>query len=433
MGNQFIHAGPSEALIVSTLYSTVPEVIIGGVKWRSPLFQKYQIVSLEILSLIIHTPKVYTSLGVPLNVTGVASIKVKSETAAILIAAEQFIEKDPSEIEQIFLLTIEGHQRAIMSTMTVEEIYHDREKFAHEVKETAQMDLDKMGIEIVSYVLKDVHDDRGYLLALDLRTPKVKRDAEIQKAVQDADQNIKIAHTERDKQIAKYKNETAITVSASTFAIRKNQFDAEVSTKKAESDLAYELQTAKARQRIMREQMEIQVIERRKQIEIQQKTVDLKQLQLESKVIKPATAEKDKIEIIASATKQKMIKDSEGQSQLIITRNLGEPIQLTGSAQADVMNLKANSWKQYNEAAMVSHIIDVLPSLATAISRPLAKTKEITIVNEDGDIQGSSRFTNDISVIIGQLPVVFESFTGVNISGVIKSAQLVSGNINVKK
>jgi len=208
--------------------------------------------------------------------------------------------------------------------------------------------------------------------------------------------------------------------------LKKNNFNAEVSTKQAESDFAYELQAAKTRQKIMREQMTVQVIERKKDIEIQEKVVQLKQLQLEATVKKPATAERSKIELLAAATKQKIVKESEGNASLTVAHNLGEPIKLVGSANVDVMNAKATAWKQYNEAAMVTHIIDVLPDLASAIARPLSRTKEITIVNEDNEPQGSSKLVTDVSGIITQLPVIVESFTGVNITNVMKSAQLAT-------
>lgn len=77
----------------------------------------------------------------------------------LLAACEQFLGRKESEIQHIALVTLEGHQRAIMGSMTVEEIYKDRKKFSKQVFEVASSDLVNMGITVVSYTLKDIRDE----------------------------------------------------------------------------------------------------------------------------------------------------------------------------------------------------------------------------------------------------------------------------------
>merc|ERR1712141_934468 len=127
--------------------------------------------------------------------------KIQGQNMEMLKAAcEQFLGKNAREVHQIALETLEGHQRAIMGTMTVEEIYQDRKKFSKSVIEVASSDLVNMGITVVSYTLKDIRDEEGYLKALGMaRTAEVKRDARIGEAEAKRDAQIKEAIAEEER------------------------------------------------------------------------------------------------------------------------------------------------------------------------------------------------------------------------------------------
>lgn len=112
------------------------------------------------MTLQVESPCVYTSQGVPISVTGIAQVKIQGQNEDMLLTAcEQFLGKNENEIQHIALVTLEGHQRAIMGSMTVEEIYKDRKKFSKQVFEVASSDLVNMGITVVSYTLKDIRDE----------------------------------------------------------------------------------------------------------------------------------------------------------------------------------------------------------------------------------------------------------------------------------
>lgn len=122
-------------------------------------FNFYRI-SLNTMTLQVESPCVYTSQGVPISVTGIAQVKIQGQNEDMLLTAcEQFLGKSETEIQHIALVTLEGHQRAIMGSMTVEEIYKDRKKFSKQVFEVASSDLVNMGITVVSYTLKDIRDE----------------------------------------------------------------------------------------------------------------------------------------------------------------------------------------------------------------------------------------------------------------------------------
>lgn len=163
-----------------------------------PTIQRVQRISLNVMTLQVESPTVYTSQGVPISVTGIAQVKIQGQNEDMLLTAcEQFLGKAEAEIQHIALVTLEGHQRAIMGSMTVEEIYKDRKKFSKQVFEVASSDLVNMGITVVSYTLKDIRDEEGYLKSLGMaRTAEVKRDARIGEAEAKCDAQIKEAIAE---------------------------------------------------------------------------------------------------------------------------------------------------------------------------------------------------------------------------------------------
>ncbi|VDN10381.1 unnamed protein product [Dibothriocephalus latus] len=157
----FVTCGPNEAMVVSGCCHRSPYYVTGGRIFLLPFIQRLDRISLNIMTLIIESPRIYTQKGVPITVTGVAQVKVQGSNTEMLSAAcEQFLGKTEEEIQEVAKETLEGHQRAIMGNMTVEEIYKDRKKFSKAVFEVASSDLINMGISVVSYTLKDIKDDQ---------------------------------------------------------------------------------------------------------------------------------------------------------------------------------------------------------------------------------------------------------------------------------
>merc|ERR1719464_1711560 len=221
---------------------------------------------------------VETAQGVPLTVTGVAQVKIMKNPDLLQTASEQFLGKKEHEIKSTVLQTLEGHLRAILGTLTVEEVYKDRDQFASLVREVAAPDVGRMGIEILSFTIKDVYDNVTYLQSLGkAQTAAVKRDAEIGVAQANRDAGIREAECEKAAMDVKYSTDTKIEDNSRAFKLQKANFDSEVNTAKAEAQLAYELQAAKIQQKIRNEEIQIQVVERRKQIEIEEQEIKRKE------------------------------------------------------------------------------------------------------------------------------------------------------------
>lgn len=448
--SRYTKVGPNQVLIISGRKHAYRDpdgsevkrgfrIVKGGGTFVYPVVEKVDILSLELLTIDVQTPEVYTSKGVPVKVDGVAQIKVKGDDISIATAAEQFLGKRTDEIRNIATQTLEGHLRAILGTMTVEDIYQNRDAFASKVQEVAAGDMANMGLGIVSFTIRDIRDGQGYLEALGKpRIAQVKRDAVIAQAEADRDAQIKSSQATQAGQEAKFAADTKIAEAQRDYQTNVAMYQAAVNQKKAEADLAYDLQKFKTGQLVKAEEVQVQIIEKQKQIELQQQEILRKQRELEANVQKPADAERYKVETLANAKKFQLETEAAGaasatkaagfagadvakatgiaEAEANKARGLAEAaiIEVQGKANAEAMRLKAESFKQYNEAAVIEMIVRVLPDVAGKVSEPLSKTEKIVIINSGGGLGGgASKLTGDVTQIIGQLPPVIESLTGI--------------------
>jgi len=422
----FETCGPNEAIVVSGCCHSKPALVPGGRVFVWPGLQKLQRISLNTVTLTIDTPYVYTQLGVSISVTGVAQVKVNASNMDMLLTAcEQFLGKPESEIRSIARETLEGHQRAMMGNMTVEEIYKDRKKFSQSVFEVASSDLVNMGLIVVSYTLKDIRDDEGYLKALGMaRTAQVQRDARIGEAEARRDAGIKEAIAEEQRMQARYANDIEIAQSKRDYELKKAAYDMEVHTKKAEADLAYSLQAAKTKQRIKEEQMEVKVVERTLQIQVQEQEIVRRDRELEATIKKPAEAEVFRLTKIAEANKNKVVLEAQAEAESVKVRGEAEAyaIEAKARAEAEQMAKKADAWKEYQDAAIVDMILDSMPQIAAEVAAPLAQCKKVTLVSSGKGDVGAAKLTGEVFDIIERMPKMVESMTGVDLSKIVKSA-----------
>ncbi len=448
--SRYTKVGPNQVLVISgrkyryqdpdgTVNARGFRVVKGGGTFVLPVLEKVDVLSLELLTIDVQTPEVYTSKGVPVRVDGVAQIKVKGDDISIATSAEQFLSKGTEEIKNIATQTLEGHLRAILGTMTVEDIYQNRDAFASKVQEVAAGDMANMGLGIISFTIRDIRDNQGYLEALGKpRIAQVKRDAQIAQAEADRDAMIKSAQATQAGQEAKFVADTKIAEAQRDYQSNVAQYQAAVNQRKAEADLAYDLQKYKTGQLVKAEEVQVNIIEKQKQIELQQQEILRRQRELEANVQKPADAERYKVETLANARKFQLEAEAAGaaaaakatgfanadvaratgvaEAEANKARGLAEAaiIEAQGKATAEAMRQKAESFKQYNQAAVVEMIVRVLPEVAGKISEPLAKTEKMVIINSgNGTGGGASKLTGDVTQIISQLPPVLESLTGI--------------------
>src|SRR6476660_3965004 len=455
--SRYTKVGPNQVLVISGIRrkETDPDgsvhevgfrVVKGGGAFVLPVFEKVDILSLELLTIDVQTPEVYTSKGVPVKVDGVAQIKVKGDDISIGTASEQFLSKATDEIKSVAMQTLEGHLRAILGTMTVEEIYQNRDAFASKVQEVAAGDMANMGLGIVSFTIRDIRDTQGYLDALGKpRIAQVKRDAQIAQAEADRDAMIRSSQATQAGQEAKFAADTKIAEAQRDYQSNVAQYQGAVNQKRAESELAYDLQKFKTGQLVKAEEVQVSIIEKQKQIELQQQEILRKQRELEATVQKPADAERYRVETLANARKFQLEAEAAGaatatkangfanadvakatgiaEAEAQKARGLAEAaiIEAQGRATAEAMRQKAESFKQYNQAAVVEMIVRILPDIAGKISEPLSKTEKMVIINSGNGVGGgASKLTGDITQIMSQLPPVLESLTGISFERLVE-------------
>jgi flotillin len=381
-------------------------------------------------------------------VDGVAQIKVRGDDVSIRTSAEQFLSKTADEIRSVALQTLEGHLRAILGTMSVEEVYQNREAFAQRVQEVAATDLANMGLMIVSFTIRDIKDNQGYLEALGRpRTAQVKRDALIGQAEADRDAIIRSAQANQSGQEAKFVADTKVAEANRDYQMKVAEYQASVNQRKAEADLAYDLQRFKTGQAVKAEQVQVDIVEKQKQIELQQQEIQRRQKELEATVQKPADAQRYQVETLATAKRFQLETEAAGNASAIKATGIAEAeankakgfaqadvIKAQGVAEAEAMARKADSFKQYNEAAVIQMLIAVLPEVAGKISEPLAKTDRITIISSgDGTGAGASKVTGDITNIMAQLPAVIESLTGVQLQRLLEQVPALKAAMTTRE
>ncbi|XP_065366853.1 flotillin-1 isoform X1 [Calliphora vicina] len=426
----FVTCGPNEALVVSGCCYMKPLLVPGGRAFVWPSIQQVQRISLNTMTLQVESPCVYTSQGVPISVTGIAQVKIQGQNEDMLLTAcEQFLGKPESEIRHIALVTLEGHQRAIMGSMTVEEIYKDRKKFSKQVFEVASSDLANMGITVVSYTIKDIRDEegeaKGYLKSLGMaRTAEVKRDARIGEAEARCEATIKEAIAEEQRMASRFLNDTEIAKAQRDFEIKKAAYDVEVQTKKAEAEMAYELQAAKTKQRIKEEQMQVKVIERTQEISVQQQEIQRREKELEATIRQPAEAEKYRLEKLAEANKMRIVMEAEAEAESIKIRGEAEAFAIAAKAKAEAeqMAQKAEAWREYREAAMVEMLLDTLPKVAAEVAAPLSQAKKITMISSGQGEIGAAKLTGEVLQIVNKVPELVKNITGVDIARSVHAA-----------
>ena len=451
-------------VLVSTMWKRVPQdkalvitglkkrVISGGGGFVIPLLERCDKISLENMKIEVRTDGARTEQGVDIRADGVAVIKVKSDKESILSATEQFNTGKETQTIEIIKDTgkdvLEGKLREIISKMTVEEIYKDREKFASQVQEVAAVGLAGMGLELKAFTIRDISDKNGYLEALGKpRIAEVKMNASIAEAEALKETQIKTSESERLGAEAKILAETQVAAATKEKELKVQAYREEQETAKAKADLAYEIEKNRVAKEVTETAMLVEITKKEKETEIQTQEAIRRERELLATVNKQADAEKYKAEKLADAEKYKAekqaeakryaeLQEAEAASQAIkikaeaeaeAIRIKGEAeassILAKGNAEAETMEKKAEAYKLYNEAAVAQMIIEKLPEIANAVAQPLAKTEKIVIVDQggkDGENSGAAKVTGYVTDIVSQLPDTIEAMTGFNFMDALK-------------
>jgi flotillin len=426
----FRKAGPHEAIIVYGLGGT--RVVKGRGTLVFPMVEAARGLSLELMSFDV-APKqdLYTRQGVAVMVEAVAQIKVKSDPESILTAAEQFLTKQPEERDGLIRLVMEGHLRGIIGQLTVEEIVKQPEMVGDRMRSTCADDLTKMGLEVISFTIKEVRDKNEYITNMgrpdvarikrdaDVATAEAERDTAIRRAIASREASIAKAQADQERVLAETLSQTKQAEAQRDLETKKAVYLEAVKKQQAQADKAYEIQTNIMQQQVRAEEVTIHQIEKEHEVKVQEAEILRRERELTATVLKPADAERQRIETLAEAEKQRLTTEAEGHASAIRAQGEAEAeiIFKKGEAEAKAMNLRAAAYQEFNQAAIIDKLITGLPEVVRALAAPLANVDKITIVSTgNGDTAGMSKITGDMTKIAAQVPALFETLSGMPLS-----------------
>lgn len=389
-------------------------VVRGGAALRIPVLERVEYLSLNVISIPLRISRAYTKEGVPVTVEAVANVKIAGDDTSLRGAAERFLGMTTDKIKEVIFQTLEGHLRAILGTLTVEEINADRQAFAQKMTDEAAVDLRKMGVNIDILTIQQISDEQGYLDALGKkRTAEVKRDAVVGEAQAQRDAMIKSALADQEGKTKRYEADVAIAASLRDKEAKQAEFDAAVQAKQAESQQAGPLATAVARQRVTEQETRIDQVRKQQEVLVQEQEAARREKELLATVVKPAEAERQASILRAEGQKQATIIKAEATQKELEFEGAGEAAKIErigraeaakvlaiGEAEAEVikkkllaeaegLQMKAAAWKNFNEAAVVNLVVDKMPELAQAFATQLAGIDRINIIEMGNGGNGS--------------------------------------------
>jgi len=450
LSRNYIKVSPNRAAVISGRSRKLADgtvvgyrLVRGGATLIVPFLEKVEYLSLNVITVPLATTRAYTVQGVPVSVKAVANVKIKGDDDSMRSAAERFLGMQPDEFHKLVFQTLEGHLRAILGTLTVEEINNDRQSFAQKLTTEAAGDLEKMGIGLDALTIQEISDEEGYLDALgQRRTAEVQRDAEIGKAEALRDSKIKAALAMQEGEKVRLASEADIAASTRETEVKRAQFQSEIKREQATAAQAGPLSEAKARQEVVAEEVRIERIRTQEQISVQEQEVLRREKELEATVVKKAEAERRAVVLLAQGQQEAAILEAEGRKQALIAtaeaesqklqreglgrasaieaegraeaekiRALGlaeaekieaqglaraKATEAQGLAEASAIKEKAAAWREFNDAARLQTILEKLPSIieATApalkaISEPLGNIDKVVMIDHGGgDLNG---------------------------------------------
>jgi flotillin len=436
-------AGPDEALIVFGRRKLLGKkvrtekgeiegfrIIRGGGTFVWPAWEQYEVLSLRMMTLEIDLPHVYTVQGIPINVKAVAQVKVQGDIEHIRSAAEGFLGMPVDEVQATIKETVAGHLRGIVGTLTVEELYREQKLFQDKVRDEAHTDLEGMGFEFRSFVFQAIQDDEGYLNALG--QPKIQealKNARIATANADRDAAIEEEAARQNKEQKRIGVDTEIAEADKELSLKVASIKKEVDVADAQAVKAGEMELKIQDIRIADQEVERQKLELNASI---REKADAKKYEAERladakkyTVEQEAAAERLRREEAAKALQAEGTAKAEAES--VQRRQIGlaeaEAIQAKGEAEAEARRKLAEALKLYNEAGLSIEALKVLPEIAAAVSEPLSRAGETTIISSGGnpgDGTGAARLTDDVIQVVTQLGPIMKQLSGVDMDKLLR-------------
>ena len=450
----YVKAPPDIAYIISGLKKE-PKVLIGRAGIKIPFLERKDALLVKQITVDIKTSGyIPTQDFIGVDIDAVAKVRIMTDKEGIKLAMKNFLNMNEERICQALTDSLQGNMREIIGTVDLRELCTDRKKFGDEVQTKAQMDMNALGIEIISCNIQKIEDENGLIVALGQdNMSKIKKDASIAKANADKEVAIAEAEARRLANDAKIASETAIAERQNELAIKQAELKKAADIKQAEADAAYEIQKEEQRKTIEITTANANIARQEREIELKQKEVSVTEQALEAEVKKKAEAEKyarqqraeaelfermkkaeaEKFEQEKQADARKAVAEAEMYAKLKEAE--AAAIAAKGIAEAEAIDKKAEAMKKYGQAAMTEMIVNKLPEMAKAVAEPLAAIDKITIIDgANGSETGVGTMGGYVPAVLAKTIETIKETTGFDITEIMKAETYdakVNKNVNL--
>ena len=439
----YVKASPDTAYIISGLRKQ-PKVLIGKAGVKIPFLEKKDELNLQLIPIDVKTSNaVPTADYININVDAAVNIKISDDSERLNLAAQNFLNKPVEYIANVAREVLEGNMREIVGRMNLEEMVSDRQKFAELVKENAEPDLAKMGLDIVSFNVQNFVDGNGVIENLGVdNIVKIQKNAAISRAVSERDIAQAQAKASQEANDARVDADTKIAERNNELAIKQAELKKIADAKQAEADAAYKIQEEQSRKSIEIATADANIMKQEKEIELRRKDVEVTEQELDAKIKKQAEAEKFAAQQRADAELYKRQKEAEAQlfemqkdaeaqkaqaeaikyqmeQEAAGIQAKGEAeakaIEAKGMAEAEALNKKADAMKKYGEAAVMEMYFNMLPKAVEAAAKPLENVDKITMYGEGN----SAKLVSDIVTTATQVSEGMNESMGIDLKSLL--------------
>ena len=375
------------------------KVVVGGGTFIRPLLDRVGKLKLTARQINVQLADAVTSQGIKVQVQGVATFKIGRDVESLRNAAERFLDAKPEQVDSIVKNVLEGSLRSIVGTLTIEELIRDRQKLLQQVQDAAKGDLATSGLQIDAFTIQSFSDESNYIELLGQQSVStVTRDARMVKATTDQEAAVREAESQQIKINA-----------GRDVALREAETKTQVAAAQARADQAGPLAQAEAQQEVVRKQTELAQLE-----------ADRKEKELLSSTVKPAAAQAQAV--IAKAEGDKRAKIASAEADAETTRLEGgaeAQIVLTkGEAEAKALAMRADAYKQFNEAAIIQTVLAALPEIVRAAAEPMGHINSLTVMSADG----ASDLVKNATRAMIESTTAIKGLTGLDVPSLIGGA-----------
>ena len=453
--SSYVKAPPDKAYIISGLRKT-PKILIGKAGLKLPFFERKDELLVKQISIDIKTGDYVPTLDfIGVNIDAVAKVKIRTDEEGIQLAMKNFLNMKEPQIMEALVDSLQGNMREIIGTISLKDLCNDRKSFGDQVQEKAQVDMNRLGIEIISCNIQHVEDQNDLIIALGQdNMAAIQKNASIAKANADRDVAIAQAQAAKEANDAKVLSDTEIAVKQNELSIKKAELKTIEDTKNAEADAAYEIQKEAQRKTIEVTKTEADIARQEKEVDLKKKEAEVKEQALDAEIRKKAEADKfakqqeadaqlyqrqrnaeaDKFEKQQEAEAKK----AQAEAELYAKQQEAEGIRAVGEAEAKAIEAKgvaeAEAMKKYGQAAMVEMIVKALPEMAKAIAEPLSTIDKVTIIDSGNGDSGVGSMGTYVPQVLAKTIESVKEATGIDISEIMRANTydaVVNKNINV--